>query len=62
MTLAITQEDTYGDVMISWLSHPGVCHDHMMMFQVVSLHDSVAALREKLEQCQHIRAELVTAR
>ena len=34
----------------------------MMMFQVVSLHDSVAALREKLEQCQHIRAELVTAR
>ena len=34
----------------------------MIMFQVVSLHDSVAALREKLDQCQQIRAELVTAR
>ena len=32
------------------------------MLQVGSLHDSVTALREKLEQCQQIRAELVTAR
>lgn len=61
MTPAITQGDTYGDVMIMAESS-GVCHDHMMMFQVVSLQDSVAALREKLEQCQAIRAELVTAR
>ena len=58
MTLAITQEDTHGDVMI----RAEECHDHMIMFQVVSLHDSVAALREKLDQCQQIRAELVTAR
>ena len=32
------------------------------LLQVGSLHDSVTALREKLEQCQQIRAELVTAR
>ena len=32
------------------------------ILQVGSLHDSVTALREKLEQCQQIRAELVTAR
>ena len=35
---------------------------HEPMFQVVSLHDSVTALKEQLEQCQEIRAELVTAR
>ena len=40
------------------ISNHGICH----LLQVVSLHDSVAALKEKLEQCQEIRAELVTAR
>ena len=33
-----------------------------IMLQVVSLHDSVATLKEKLEQSQEIRAQLVTAR
>ena len=56
-TGAISQANIFGVI-----SGPSCSLLSPDVVQVVSLHDSVAALKEKLDQCGEVRAELVTAR